>query len=141
MRKQPASGADHSLHRFTPHADARLRGRVRDLVAAQCADATTVAAIHQVFKRRFHCQQFLRLLLQVPDVSLCQPLDESAGSAPVLPQTDQFGDLHDGDTKVASVADETQRLQLVLVVLPVARLGPACGSEQTGGLVVTNHLR
>ena len=60
----------------------------------------SVAAVHEVFERRLHREQFCCLLLQLLDVRLGEGFDRAARAPAVLPQANQFGDLRQRKAEV-----------------------------------------
>lgn len=90
-----------------------------------------MAARGQTPQRSLHCSHFLHPPVEVVNMSQSDALDIGSRSTPVLPESEQFGDLHHTEAKVACSADEAQRVHLFRCVLPVARIGATHGGQQT----------
>src|SRR5690606_8359462 len=82
-----------------------------------------------------------QLPVQLPDVRLRQRLDLPARAPAILPQSQQFADLRDGEAEIARLADEPQRADLPLAVPAVAGIGAGGLGKKPHALVVADHLR
>src|SRR5688500_12040658 len=72
----------------------------------------TLAAVHQMLKRRLHREDFDELVLKLRDVFLRKRLDSPARPAPILPEPDEVGDLLDREAEIPRPADESQRVHV-----------------------------
>ena len=67
-------------------------------------------------------------------------LTSALGAAAVAPQRQQLVHLLDRESQVARAAHETQRVQLVVAVDAVSRLGAQRRADQSDAFVVADHL-
>jgi len=94
-----------------------------------------------MLERRLHRQKILRLSFQLQDVCLSDRPHLPARTRMVVPQADEFTDLHDREAEVARMADESQGMHVAARVLAIARFGPVGRRVQPHRFVVANHLR
>ncbi|KAG0190449.1 hypothetical protein DFQ28_002021 [Apophysomyces sp. BC1034] len=91
-------------------------------------------------KRIAHCGQFRDALLQFCDVAQRDRFDLCTGSPAIIPQREQPPDIDKRKAKPPRVAHEPQRMDLLVTVHAISRVGAAMRRHQTDALIVANHL-
>ena len=91
-----------------------------------------------VFAHRF---ELIDLLAKPGGMDTHEQFDLAALAMPVSPQIDQFADLRDRKAQIAGSADESQFVDVVVGIVPVIRRIPPGGPDQTGRLIIADHLR
>lgn len=79
-----------------------------------------------MFQRPAHFRQRGRLLIQLGNMPQRDRLHLGRRPSSITPERQKLADIVDGKAQIAGAADETQRLHLVRVVMPVTIL-PARG--------------
>src|SRR5687767_1510945 len=127
------------FRRGSKPAAAQAAGAARRVVRARCGrqrrpfgqalddgalgPVVALAAMHEMLERRLHGMQLGQLRVELVEVDLGQRLDLPARAAPVLPEAEELADLLDREAQVARLADEAQRADVLVAVLPVAGVG------------------
>ena len=100
----------------------------------------SATTLRQTYQCVAHGDERLNSLIQIAQVTFRELLHLRTGALPVIPERQKLANLLQGEPEITGTADELQRVQIPLLILPVARFGPGAVANQADLLVVADHL-
>src|SRR5574338_424678 len=98
-----------------------------------------MAARREILERAANGVEFARLALQFRGPGQRQRLDVAARPLAVVPQRKERADLLDRKTEVPRTPDETERMDIALIIVAIAGVAALGRGDQANLLIVPDH--